>query len=143
MLCRAYTDLPPRLRVLAVGDLRAARNLYRDVLGLPVLRHVEQGLLLGAGAPPVPVLTLCPVASLGIAGSRRLVHGLLAAQGGSWVQLATTDMDATLARLSARGAPILEVASERADGSRAGAALDPWNNTLRLVQRAGARLRSP
>lgn len=68
-------------------------------------------------------------------GSPRLIHALLAAQGGSWVQLATTDVDATSARLRAYGASTIEPAAKRADGLRAGAALDPWDNTLRLVER--------
>jgi hypothetical protein len=126
----------PRLRVLVVGDLGEAHHLYGDVLGLPVLRQAERGLLLGAGAPPVPALALCPASSLRIGGARRLIHALLAAQGGSWAQIATADLDATLAGLTASGALVVRPPCESADGSRAGAALDPWENTLRLVQRA-------
>lgn len=138
MLCHAHIDLPPQLRVLVVGDLRGARHLYGDLLGLEVLRDGDRGVLLGAGAPPVPALTLCPAAALRIDGSRSLVHALLAAQGGSWVQLATTDLDATLSRLNAYGAYIVGDTAERPDGARVGAALDPWDNTLRLVQRVRA-----
>lgn len=137
MLCRSHAHLPPQLRVLVVGDLDRAREVYGDGLGLPVLRRVERGLLLGAGVPPVPVLTLCPADSLGIDGSRRLIHALLAAQGGSWVQLAATDLDATVARLRAHGASVLQPANQRADGSRVCTALDLWDNTIRLVERAG------
>ena len=103
-----------------------------------MLRRVERGLLLGGGAPLVPGLTLCPADSLRLDGSRRLIHGLLAAQGGSWMQLVTTDLDATLARLKAHGAPTLRPAARRPDGVRAGTALDLWDNTLRLVERDGA-----
>jgi catechol 2,3-dioxygenase-like lactoylglutathione lyase family enzyme len=142
MLCRRHAHLPPQLRVLVVGDLAAARDLYGDGLGLPVLRHGKRGLLLGAGAPPVPLLALCPAAALELDGSRRTIRALLAAQGGSWVQLATSDLDATLARLRAYGGATLEPVAERADGSRAGAALDPWDNTLRVVERS-ARMIPP
>lgn len=136
MLCRSRTHhLPPHLRIIVVGDLDRARELYCDELGLPALHQLEQGLLLGAGKPPVPALTLCPAAALDVARSRRLILALIAGQGGSWVQLATTDLEATLARLRARGAPIVQRARRCPDGAVAGVALDPWENTLRLVQR--------
>jgi len=136
MLPRCQTDLPAGLRLLVVEGLDDARGFYEGVLELPVLRDSGRGLVLGAGTPPVPVIALCPGDSLRLDGSRRLIHALLAAQGGSWVQVVTADLDAMIGRLAARGAPILQPALVRADGSRAGAALDPWDNTVRLV--AGA-----
>lgn len=143
MRYRLLTDLHPGLRLLVVGELELARDLYRDVLGLPVLRERARGLLLGAGSPPVPVLTLCPADPSGLDGTHRLVQGLIAAQGGAWAQLWTTDVDATLARLRAHGAATLRLGHVRADGRRVGAAADPWGNTLRLVQTAAMNPADP
>lgn len=119
--------------VLEVADLAAAERFYREVVGLPVVaRWGDERPAVWLGLGREAFLGLWPAAS----GGARAIHR---GRGGAHVHYAIRvprgTLDATRARIEARGVPI-EGGWEFGPGNRAIYLDDPDGNVVELTERA-------
>ena len=124
-------------------DPAASLAFYRDLLGFEVRNDVEyQGLhwiTIGpAGQPGTSLVLHPPAADPGVTDDeRRTIAGMMAKGTYAAVNLATTDVDDTFARLQAGGDGAAEVVQEPTDqpwGVRDCALRDPAGNLIRIFE---------
>lgn len=101
-------------------DLPRARQWYAELLGEPP--YFDQPFYVGFSVGGFE-LGLLPDAAPGVAGPRAL-----------W---GVADIDATLARLVAIGATVLEPVTDVGGGIRVAAVRDPFGNRLGIIQNPG------
>ena len=125
---------------LPYTDANASLAFYRDVLGFEVRNHVEYGgmhwITVGpVNQPDTSIVIAPPDADPGITDAERQMISEMMAKG-TWATLvlATTDLDATSARLEANGAEIMQEPVDQDYGIRDCAVRDPAGNTLRIQE---------
>src|SRR3954471_10346121 len=98
-------DITIHQTMLPHGDPQASLAFYRDALGFEVRNDVEYGgmhwITLGPpGQPPPAIVLYPPAASPGITEQERATIAEMMAKGTfASINLATTDLDGTFARL--------------------------------------------
>jgi uncharacterized glyoxalase superfamily protein PhnB len=119
-------------------DPDAALAFYRDTLGFEVRNDVGYAgmrwLTVGPADQPDTAIVLHPPAALpGMTDDERRTILELMAKGSLFgVNLATTDLDGTFARLEASGAEIAQEPTDQPYGVRDCAVRDPAGNMIRI-----------
>ena len=125
---------------LPQNDPDAALAFYRDTLGFEVRNDVGyQGMrwiTVGpAGQPGTSIVLYPPFATPGITDDeRRTIAEMMAKGTYATIVLATADLDATFARLQARGAEVMQEPIDQPYGLRDCAFRDPAGNHLRIQE---------
>ena len=113
---------------------------YRDVLGFEVRNDVGfkgmRWITVGpAGQPDTSIVLHPPAAAPGITDDERRTIAELMAKGSYFgVNLATTDLDGTFAKLEATGAEVVQEPTDQPYGVRDCAFSDPSGTMLRFTQ---------
>ncbi|MEU8330037.1 VOC family protein [Micromonospora sp. NPDC048839] len=113
---------------------------YRDVLGFEVRLDVGYGgmrwITVGPpGQPSTAIVLHPPAANPGITDDERQTILELVAKGSYFgVNLATTDLDATFAKLEATDAEVVQEPTEQPYGVRDCAFRDPAGNLIRIQE---------
>jgi catechol 2,3-dioxygenase-like lactoylglutathione lyase family enzyme len=121
-------------------DNEASLAFYRDVLGFEVRNDVEYDGVhwLTVGPPGQPDTSLVlhpPAADPGITDDeRRTVTEMMAKGTYAGVNLATTDLDATFARLQAQDVDVVQEPTDQPWGIRDCALRDPAGNMIRIFE---------
>ncbi|GGV27486.1 lyase [Streptomyces longisporoflavus] len=135
------TELELAACALAVHDLDAAADFYRDALGFEVHDDaVRQGVRrVAVRSPAQPVVRIVletPDADPALLPSdRQAIESLMARGLLNRLVFATSDCDAVFERIEATGAEVMQEPINRADGVRDCVFLDPSGNMLRFTQR--------
>jgi predicted enzyme related to lactoylglutathione lyase len=122
------------------NDPDAALAFYRDVLGFEVRNDVGYNgmrwITVGpAGQPGTSIVLYPPSATPGITDDeRRTIVEMMAKGTYATIVLATADLDATFARLQARGAEVMQEPIDQPYGLRDCAFRDPAGNHLRIQE---------
>ncbi|WP_409061500.1 VOC family protein [Streptomyces sp. SYP-A7185] len=133
-------DVTLHASFLPHSDPDASLAFYRDSLGFEIrhdvghdgLRWITVGPV---GRPEVSVVLQPPAVDPGItAAERRTIVEMMAKGTYAGLLLATTDLDATFARLRAQGAEIVREPTEQPYGVRDCAVRDPAGNLLRIKE---------
>ena len=125
---------------LPQNDPDAALAFYRDVLGFEVRNDVGYNgmrwITVGpAGQPGTSIVLYPPSATPGITDDeRRTIVEMMAKGTYATIVLATADLDATFARLQARGAEVMQEPIDQPYGLRDCAFRDPAGNHLRIQE---------
>jgi catechol 2,3-dioxygenase-like lactoylglutathione lyase family enzyme len=133
-------DITIHSSYLPQDDPDAALGFYRDTLGFEVRNDVGyEGLrwiTVGpAGQPDTSIVLHPPAASPGITDDeRRTILELMAKGSYSGINLATTDLDGTFAKLEASGAEVVQEPTEQPYGVRDCAFRDPAGNMIRIQE---------
>src|SRR4051795_5042162 len=146
-------DITISQALLPHDDPDASLAFYRDTLGFEVRNDVEYGgvhwLPVGPphqprpaivpyppGAPPGPPIVLSPPAATpGITDDeRRTIAEMMAKGTYASINLATTDLDGTFARLQAGDAEVVQEPTDQPYGVRDCAFRDPAGNLLRIQE---------
>ncbi|WP_410822030.1 VOC family protein [Micromonospora sp. 050-3] len=121
-------------------DPEASLVFYRDILGFEVrldvgyegMRWITVGPV---GQPSTAIVLHPPVANPGITDDERQTILELMAKGSYFgVNLATTDLDATFAKLEASDAEVVQEPTEQPYGVRDCAFRDPAGNMVRIQE---------
>ncbi|MEH0929232.1 VOC family protein [Micromonospora sp. CPCC 205558] len=121
-------------------DPEASLVFYRDILGFEVrldvgyegMRWITVGPV---GQPSTSIVLHPPTANPGITDDERKTILELMAKGSYFgVNLATTDLDATFAKLEASDAEVVQEPTEQPYGVRDCAFRDPAGNMVRIQQ---------
>ena len=121
-------------------DPEASLAFYRDTLGFEVrndvgykgMRWITVGPL---GQPGTSIVLHPPAATPGLtADERRTIAEMMAKGTYATIVLATADLDATFARLQARGAEVMQEPIDQPYGVRDCAFRDPAGNHLRIQE---------
>ncbi|MEU8255335.1 VOC family protein [Micromonospora inaquosa] len=121
-------------------DPEASLVFYRDILGFEVrldvgyegMRWITVGPV---GQPSTAIVLHPPAANPGITDDERQTIIELMAKGSYFgVNLATTDLDATFAKLEASDAEVVQEPTEQPYGVRDCAFRDPAGNMVRIQQ---------
>ncbi|NYH43114.1 catechol 2,3-dioxygenase-like lactoylglutathione lyase family enzyme [Micromonospora jinlongensis] len=121
-------------------DPDASLAFYRDILGFEVrldvgyegMRWITVGPV---GQPSTAIVLHPPAANPGITDAERQTILELMAKGSYFgVNLATTDLDATFAKLEASDAEVVQEPTEQPYGVRDCAFRDPAGNMIRIQQ---------
>ncbi|MFI6782826.1 VOC family protein [Micromonospora sp. NPDC050276] len=121
-------------------DPDASLTFYRDILGFEVrldvgyerMRWITVGPV---GQPSTAIVLHPPAANPGITDDERQTILELMAKGSYFgVNLATTDLDATFAKLEASDAEVVQEPTEQPYGVRDCAFRDPAGNMVRIQQ---------
>jgi catechol 2,3-dioxygenase-like lactoylglutathione lyase family enzyme len=133
-------DLTIHQSFLPHDDPDAALAFYRDTLGFEVRNDVGyQGLrwlTVGPPAQSTSIVLYPPAATPGLTDEeRQLIEGMMAKGTYGIVVLATTDLDATFARLQA-DVEVVQEPTEQPYGVRDCAFRDPAGNLVRLQELA-------
>ncbi|MEU7846494.1 VOC family protein [Micromonospora parva] len=121
-------------------DPEASLAFYRDVLGFEVrldvgyegMRWITVGPV---GQPSTAIVLHPPTANPGITDEeRRTILELMAKGSYFGVNLATTDLDATFAKLEASDAEVVQEPTEQPYGVRDCAFRDPAGNMIRIQE---------
>ena len=121
----------------------ASVAFYRDTLGFEVRNDVEYGGMhwITVGAPQQPdtsIVLYPPGATPGITDDeRRTIAELMAKGTFASINLATTDLDGTFARLQAGDAEVVQEPTEQPYGVRDCAFRDPAGNLIRIQELHG------
>ena len=121
-------------------DPDASMAFYRDVLGFEVRLDVgyEGMRWITVGPPDQPDTAIVlhpPTAMPGLTDAERSTIQELMAKGSYFgVNLATSDIDATFAKLEANGAEVVQEPTEQPYGVRDCAFRDPAGNMIRIQQ---------
>jgi catechol 2,3-dioxygenase-like lactoylglutathione lyase family enzyme len=121
-------------------DPQASLAFYRDTLGFEVRGDVEYNglhwITIGpAGQPDTSIVLYPPAASPGVTDDeRRTVAEMMAKGTFAGVNLATTDLDGTFARLQEGDADIVQEPTDQPYGVRDCALRDPAGNLIRIQQ---------
>ncbi|WFE52051.1 MULTISPECIES: VOC family protein [unclassified Micromonospora] len=121
-------------------DPEASLAFYRDVLGFEVRLDVGyegmRWITVGpAGQPSTSIVLHPPAANPGITDDERQTILELMAKGSYFgVNLATTDLDATFAKLEASDAEVVQEPTEQPYGVRDCAFRDPAGNMVRIQE---------
>jgi uncharacterized glyoxalase superfamily protein PhnB len=126
---------------LPQDDPAAALAFYRDALGFEVRNEVAYGgmhwITVGpADQPGTSIVLYPPAAAPGVTDDeRRTIAEMMAKGTYASINLATTDLDGTFARLEASGAEVVQEPTEQPYGVRDCAFRDPAGNLIRINQR--------
>ncbi|MGC5309564.1 VOC family protein [Micromonospora zamorensis] len=121
-------------------DPEASLAFYRDILGFEVrldvgyegMRWITVGPV---GQPSTAIVLHPPAANPGITDAERQTILELMAKGSYFgVNLATTDLDATFAKLEASDAEVVQEPTEQPYGVRDCAFRDPAGNMIRIQE---------
>ena len=133
-------DITIHSSFLPQNDPDAALAFYRDVVGFEVRNDVGYNgmrwITVGpAGQPGTSIVLYPPSATPGITDDeRRTIVEMMAKGTYATIVLATADLDATFARLQARGAEVMQEPIDQPYGLRDCAFRDPAGNHLRIQQ---------
>lgn len=122
-------------------DPEASLAFYRDTLGFEVRNDVGyQGMhwiTVGPADQPDTGIVLHPAAAIpGLTDDeRRTILEMMAKGSFFGINLATTDLDDTFAKLEASGAEVVQEPTEQPYGIRDCAFRDPAGNMLRIQQK--------
>lgn len=122
-------------------DPDASLAFYRDGLGFELRLDVGQGamrwLTVGPVNQPDTAFVLTPAGVGDYTDEERAVITAMMAKGTyTTVILASTDLDATVARLKEHGATVVQEIADQGWGSRDCVFRDPAGNTVRIQQAA-------
>ena len=123
-----------------MDDPDASLTFYRDTLGFEVRNDVEYGgmhwLTIGPPDQPGTSIVLYPLAATpGITDEeRRTITEMMAKGTYASINLATTDLDGTFARLQAGDADVVLEPTEQPYGVRDCAFRDPAGNLIRIQE---------
>ena len=121
-------------------DPEASLAFYRDTVGFEVRNDVEYGgmhwITIGPPGQPDTAIVLYPLAATpGITDDeRRTIAEMMAKGTYGGINLATTDLDATFARLEAGDAEVVQEPVDQPYGVRDCAFRDPAGNLLRIQE---------
>ncbi|MET8351473.1 VOC family protein [Micromonospora sp. NPDC005206] len=121
-------------------DPDASLAFYRDILGFEIRNDVGyQGMrwiTVGpAGQPDTSIVLHPPTASPGLTDDeRRTILEMMAKGSFFGVNLATTDLDNTFAKLEGSGAEVVQEPTEQPYGVRDCALRDPAGNMIRIQE---------
>ena len=133
-------DVTIHASFLPHDDPNASVVFYRDTLGFEVRNDVEYGGMhwITVGAPQQPdtsIVLYPPGATPGITDDeRRTIAELMAKGTFASINLATTDLDGTFARLQAGDAEVVQEPTEQPYGVRDCAFRDPAGNLIRIQE---------
>ncbi|MEU2548116.1 VOC family protein [Streptomyces roseolus] len=133
-------DITIHTTALPHEDPEASVAFFRDVLGFEVRSDVGQGkmrwITVGpAGQPGTSILLAPPAVDPGITeGERRTITEMMAKGTYGWILLATPDLDAVFAKVSAGDAEIVQEPTEQPYGIRDCAFRDPAGNLIRIQE---------
>jgi catechol 2,3-dioxygenase-like lactoylglutathione lyase family enzyme len=122
-------------------DPEASRAFYRDTLGFEVRNDVGfegmHWITVGpADQPSTAIVLHPPAATPGLTDDERATIAEIMAKGSLFgVNLATSDLDATFAKLEASGAEVVQEPTDQPYGVRDCAFRDPSGNMLRIQER--------
>jgi uncharacterized glyoxalase superfamily protein PhnB len=126
--------------LLPHDDRDASLAFYRDTLGFEVRNEVEYGGMhwITVGPPDQPgtsIVLYPPTATPGITDDeRRMIAEMMAKGTFASINLATTDLDGTFARLQAGAAEVVQEPIDQPYGIRDCAFRDPAGNLIRIQQ---------
>jgi catechol 2,3-dioxygenase-like lactoylglutathione lyase family enzyme len=126
--------------LLPHDDPDASLAFYRDSLGFEVRDDVEYGGMhwITVGPPDQPgtaIVLYPPAATPGITDDeRRTIAEMMAKGTFASINLATTDLDGTFARLQASEAEVVQEPTEQPYGVRDCAFRDPAGNLIRIQE---------
>lgn len=136
-------DITIHSSMLPQDDPDAAVAFYRDVLGWEIRNDVGyegmRWITVGpADQPDTAVVLYPPAATPGITDDERgLIETMMAKGTFASLNMATSDVDATFARLQAKdGVEIVQEPTDQPYGLRDCAFRDPAGNLLRIQQRS-------
>lgn len=133
-------DLVIQSSFLPADDPEASLAFYRDVLGFEVRLDVGYGAMrwITVGPPEQPQTSVVlhpPAVDPGLTDDeRRTIAELMAKGSYAAIVLATSDVDATFARLQAAGAEVVQEPVDQPYGLRDCAFRDPAGNLIRINQ---------
>ncbi|MFF9473076.1 VOC family protein [Streptomyces roseolus] len=133
-------DITIHTTALPHEDPEASLAFFRDVLGFEVRSDVGQGkmrwITVGpAGQPGTSILLAPPAVDPGITeDERRTITEMMAKGTYGWILLATPDLDAVFAKVSAGDAEIVQEPTEQPYGIRDCAFRDPAGNLIRIQE---------
>jgi catechol 2,3-dioxygenase-like lactoylglutathione lyase family enzyme len=131
-------DITIHSTFLPQDDPDAALAFYRDTLGFEVRNDVGSGwrrwITVGpAGQPGTSIVLHPPAAYPGLTDDeRRTIAEMMAKGTYAIIILATSDVDATFARLEAGGAEVVQEPTDQPYGVRDCAFRDPAGNLIRI-----------
>jgi catechol 2,3-dioxygenase-like lactoylglutathione lyase family enzyme len=126
--------------LLPHDDPDASLAFYRDTLGFEVRGDVEYGglhwITVGpADQPATSIVLYPPAANPGITDDeRRTIAEMMAKGTFASINLATTDLDGTFARLAAADAEVVQEPTDQPYGIRDCAFRDPAGNLIRIQE---------
>ncbi len=126
--------------MLPHDDPDATLTFYRDALGFEVRNDVEYGGMhwITVGPPEQPgtsIVLYPPAATPGITDEeRRVITEMMAKGTYASINLATSDVDDTFARLQATDVEVVQEPIDQPYGIRDCAVRDPAGNLLRIQQ---------
>ena len=126
--------------LLPQDDPDAALAFYRDTLGFEVRNDVEYGgmhwITVGpVDQPGTSIVLYPPAASPGITDDeRRTIAEMMAKGTYASINLATTDLDGTFARLQSGDVEVVQEPMEQPYGVRDCAVRDPAGNLIRIQE---------
>jgi AraC-like DNA-binding protein/catechol 2,3-dioxygenase-like lactoylglutathione lyase family enzyme len=143
--CRAAPNVPDMdisifSAMLPHEDPEASVAFYRDTLGFEVRNDVEYGGMhwITVGPPNQPgtsIVLYPPAATPGITDDeRRTIAEMMAKGTYASINLATTDVDGTFARLQAGDAEVVQEPTDQPYGIRDCAFRDPAGNLIRIQE---------
>ena len=133
-------DITIHASFLPHDDPDASLAFYRDTLGFEVRNDVEYGGMhwITLGPPDQPgtsIVLYPPAATPGITeDERRTVAEMMAKGTFASINLATTDLDGTFARLQAGDAEVVQEPTDQPYGVRDCAFRDPAGNMIRIQE---------
>ncbi|MFF5502870.1 VOC family protein [Streptomyces roseolus] len=133
-------DITIHTTALPHEDPEASLAFFRDVLGFEVRSDVGQGkmrwITVGpAGQPGTSILLAPPAVDPGITeDERRTITEMMAKGTYGWILLATPDLDAVFAKVSAGDTEIVQEPTEQPYGIRDCAFRDPAGNLIRIQE---------
>jgi catechol 2,3-dioxygenase-like lactoylglutathione lyase family enzyme len=133
-------DITIHSSYLPQTDPDASLAFYRDTLGFEVRNDVGykgmRWITVGpADQPDTSIVLHPPAATPGITDDeRRTILELMAKGSYFGVNLATTDLDATFAKLEANGTEVVQEPTEQPYGVRDCAFRDPAGNMIRIQE---------
>jgi catechol 2,3-dioxygenase-like lactoylglutathione lyase family enzyme len=126
--------------VLPHEDPDASLAFYRDILGFEVRDDVGRGAMrwmtVGpADQPGTSILLAPPAVDPGITDDeRRTIAEMMAKGTYGWIMLASTDLDATFAKVQASDAEVVQEPTDQPYGVRDCAFRDPAGNLVRIQE---------
>ncbi|NML52298.1 VOC family protein [Streptomyces sp. R302] len=133
-------DITIHTTALPHEDPEASVAFFRDVLGFEVRSDVGQGkmrwITVGpAGQPDTSILLAPPAVDPGITeDERRTITEMMAKGTYGWILLATRDLDAVFAKVSAGDTEVVQEPTEQPYGVRDCAFRDPAGNLIRIQE---------
>ncbi|MFF6885334.1 VOC family protein [Streptomyces sp. NPDC012421] len=133
-------DITIHTTVLPHEDPDASLAFFRDVLGFEVRSDVGQGkmrwIAVGpAGQPGTSILLAPPAVDPGITeDERRTITEMMAKGTYGWILLATPDLDAVFAKVSAGDTEVVQEPTRQLYGVRDCAFRDPAGNLIRIQE---------